>query len=56
MRARAAAALAFVVAAAGAENRTTTLRELPVGTRGRWEYEDGAFVFYNKRDLSLIHI
>jgi hypothetical protein len=52
MRARPAAALAFVVAAAGAENRTT-LRELPVGTRGRWEYEDGAFVFYNKRALVL---
>ena len=52
MRARAAAAIAFVVAAAGAENRTT-LRELPVGTRGRWEYRDGAFVFYNKRDLVL---
>ena len=51
-RARAAAALAFVVAAAGAENRTT-LRELPVGTRGRWEYRDGAFVFYCKRDLVL---
>ena len=53
MRARAAAALAFVVAAAGAENRTTTLRDLPVGTRGRWEYKDGAFVFYNKRELVL---
>ena len=53
MRARAAAALAFVVAAAGAENRTTTLRDLPVGTRGRWEYKDGAFVFYSKRALVL---
>ena len=53
MRARAAAALAVVVAAAGAENRTTTLRDLPVGTRGRWEYKDGAFVFYSKRELVL---
>ena len=53
MRARAAAALAFVVAAAGAENRTTTLRDLPVGTRGRWEYKDGVFVFYRKQELVL---
>ena len=47
--------LALVAALIGgtvAENRTT-LRELPVGTRGRWEYRDGAFVFYNKRALVL---
>ena len=35
-----------------AENRTT-LRDFPVGTRGRWEYKDGDFVFYNKRELVL---
>ena len=47
--------LALVAALVGgtvAENRTT-LRDLPVGTRGRWEYKDGAFVFYNKRELVL---
>ena len=47
--------LALVAALIGgtvAENRTT-LRDLPVGTRGRWEYKDGAFVFYSKRDLVL---
>jgi len=47
--------LALVAALIGgtvAENRTT-LRDLPVGTRGRWEYKDGAFVFYNKRELVL---
>ena len=55
MRARAAAALVRMALAgtvAWAENRTT-LRDLPVGTRGRWEYTDGAFVFYSKRDLVL---
>ena len=47
--------LALVAALIGgtvAENRTT-LRDLPAGTRGRWEYKDGAFVFYNKRELVL---
>jgi hypothetical protein len=34
------------------ENRTT-LRDLPVGTRGRWEYKDGDFVFYRKQELVL---
>ena len=47
--------LALVAALIGgtvAENRTT-LRELPVGTRGRWEYEAGTFVFYRKQELVL---
>ena len=38
--------------AAGAENRDDDAARLPVGTRGRWEYKDGAFVFYNKRASS----
>ncbi len=47
--------LALVAALVGgtvAENRTT-LRDLPVGTRGRWEYKDGDFVFYRKQELVL---
>ena len=47
------ALVAALVGTVASENRTTTLRDLPVGTRGRWEYKDGAFVFYNKRDLVL---
>jgi hypothetical protein len=46
------ALVAALIGGAVAENRTT-LRDLPVGTRGRWEYRDGAFVFYNKRALVL---
>ena len=66
MRARAAATLCMAFAGTVsrarlpsrrrlAENRTT-LRDFPVGTRGRWEHTPAGFVFYDRAEEPVLRL